>query len=74
MLDSDQCYAVYPQDNSIVDGVMPLVINPVPDRAYRIWFYFVPVEKGFSDIDPAEVVKIERDGFTAVEWGGMIKR
>lgn len=74
MLDSDQYYAVYPQDNSIVDGVMPLVVNPAPDRAYRIWFYFVPVEKGFSDIDPAEAVKIERDGFTAVEWGGMIKR
>lgn len=74
MLDSNQCYAVYPQDNSIVDGIMPLVVNPVPDHVYRIWFYFVPGEKGFTDLDPVKVVKIERDGFTAVEWGGMIKR
>jgi len=74
MLDSEKCYAVYPQDNSIVDGSMPLVVNPVPEHVYRVWFYFVPVEKEFTDMDPAKVEKIERDGFTAVEWGGMIKR
>lgn len=73
MLAPDQSYAVYPQDNSIVDRIMPLVINPLPNQVYRIWYYFVPVQEGFADISNAKAVKIERNGFTAVEWGGMVK-
>lgn len=74
MLDSKKCYAVYPQDNSVLDGIMPLVVSPTPEQVYRVWFYFVPAETGFTDMDPVKVVKIERNGLTAVEWGGMIKR
>lgn len=66
---SDYYYAsILPQHE--LDTVAPLEITPTPNRVYRIFFNFYPVEKDFVIKEPT-VIPIKRDGgFTVVEWGG----
>lgn len=69
-LDPEKQYLVYPQGTGIIDSVMPVKISPQPESVHRIWFYFIPSDKEPA-AQPKEVERIVREGFTAVEWGGM---
>ena len=67
-LESGHDYTMYPQLTETVDVSMPIEISPKPDTFIRIWFVFV------KDDTPQQLAKItpfERNGFTAVEWGGL---
>lgn len=46
-----------------------LDISPVPDSLLRVFMVFVPLEEAV-DIEPQQLSTFERNGFTAVEWGG----
>jgi hypothetical protein len=71
-LAKDKDYLAYPQETSIINQAMPLNIEPQPESLHRIWFYFA--EKGSQEIlEPGSAEKIERNGFTVVEWGGMVE-
>lgn len=68
-LDAGADYAMYPQLTETVDIAMPIVVEPAPDSQFRLWFAF---EKD-GIVEAAAVPEfIERDGFSAVEWGGVI--
>lgn len=50
---------------------MPLIINPKPDTIIRINMEYKKLEKKI-DIQPQKLNKVNRKGFTVVEWGGTI--
>lgn len=71
-LDSKTSYAVFPQDTTTVDKIMPVDISPSPDNIFRLWFYFSPVN-GKADITaPNSIENIQRSDYTVVEWGGLV--
>lgn len=68
-LDPGVDYAMYPQLNDVVDIAMAINIEPKPDHLFRLWFAF---EKHGLPPKISTPTYIIRDGFTAVEWGGVI--
>ena len=48
-----------------------LIITPKPDTLIRIRMHVKKVDKE-TDIKEQQLIKQERIGYTAVEWGGVI--
>lgn len=65
-------YAVYYISSEEIDKAIPLTISPKPDSIMRMFFYFVPVDGKIKLKEPS-IQTFERNGFSAVEWGGMKK-
>ncbi len=61
--------AVYPQD---VESMITLTINPVPDNLLRMIFFFRPLNESIQLEELPLPDAIQRNGFTAVEWGGIL--
>lgn len=72
MLDSKTGYAVFPQDTTIVDKIMPVDISPSPGKIFRIWFYFSPLYGKVGITAPDNIESIQRSDYTVVEWGGLV--
>ena len=49
---------------------MDLIITPKPETILRLNFYFKPVSIK-SELTAPEIKKVERKGFTVIEWGGI---
>ena len=57
-----------------INQYMPLEINPKPDTIIRVVMDYKPLEKEIK-VKEQELTKVERKGYTVVEWGGSeIKR
>ena len=59
------------EDRAAIDAEMPLAFSTQPDALIRVWMVFKPLGQ---PVDLPEQVLPEapiRQGFTAVEWGGM---
>jgi len=61
--------AVYPQD---VESMITLTINPVPDNLLRMIFFFRPLDESIELEELPLPDAIQRNGFTAIEWGGIL--
>ncbi len=76
MLTGSEDFIAYPQDNAIVDLLMPVRVEPSPDKIYRVWFYFVPAgNEGAGEVPvqvPETIIPIDHSGYSVVEWGGMV--
>ena len=48
---------------------VPIQITPKPDTSIRVFMVFKPVDRPV-DIPPQKLKRVERRGFTVVEWGG----
>lgn len=59
------------QDN--LNEIEPLTITPQQDTTIRISLYFEALSD-FKVVTPPGINTPERNGFTVVEWGGMLKR
>jgi hypothetical protein len=71
-LDKNTDYAFYPQTSKQLDKIMPLFITPAPQKVFRIWFYIKPLTS--SGVKPVgQIVKFGREGYYAVEWGGIFR-
>lgn len=55
--------------NEIYSKEVPLEINPLPDTLIRVFMVYKPLEK-YIDIQEQELNRIERIGYTVIEWGG----
>jgi hypothetical protein len=66
-------FAIYPQEQKIVDKSVSLDISPKPDTLYRLWFYFVPVNAKLN-LPAPNIKPVKRQGFTAVELGFLSDR
>ncbi len=49
---------------------MPLEINPKPDTLIRVWMEFKGLDK-YEEVKEQQLQTPERNGFVAVEWGGI---
>ncbi len=59
-------YAFYPQE---VDEMISLEITPQPESLLRVLFYVQPFNTMISLPEPVIGQRLERTGFSAVEWG-----
>jgi hypothetical protein len=65
-------YVFHPVFNDQIEPEIGLSIQPVPDSLLRLWFVVVPAEAPKSLLEP-QFKKFDRTGFTAVEWGVIVK-
>ena len=52
-----------------IDNNMPLEITPVPETTIRVLMTFKGLDE-LIDVKEQELTRVERSGYTAVEWGG----
>lgn len=71
-LEEGKDYVMYPQMTELVDNAMEIDISPKPDTCVRMWFVFEEYA-GNMTVETPQIEKIEREGYTVIEWGGMIK-
>lgn len=58
--------------NSVMDQLAPLMVNPAPDTVIRVLMDY----RGFDypvNVQAPRVTAPARQGFTVVEWGGVIR-
>lgn len=58
--------------NREMDQIAPLLIEPKPDTVIRILMDFAPLEKKI-EVEGYDIKTPPRNGFTAVEWGGVLR-
>ena len=63
-------YMMYPNVTEVIDKAMPVSFSTEPDSIFRIWFTFEVYDD--QEVPEPEVEEFIRDGFTVVEWGGVI--
>jgi hypothetical protein len=56
--------------NGSCDKFAVLNITPKPDNVYRIYMLWAPVGP-FYEANPQNIVPMNRNGFTVIEWGGQ---
>jgi PKD repeat protein len=57
---------------SEIDRMAPLSITPQPDTIIRVLMDYKPLDKPIS-VEPLQITPTGRNGFTVVEWGGIIR-
>lgn len=55
-----------------LNTIAPLTINPLPNAIIRVTLYFKALEEKIEASAPT-ITPVVRNGFTAVEWGGIVK-
>lgn len=57
---------------TVLNSIAPLSINPKPTTTIRVALYFQETSAFESLVNP-KITKANRNGFTVVEWGGILK-
>jgi len=58
--------------NEDCDAFASLKINPEPSHISRIYVLWTEVPADYtSELEPQKIPKMQRDGFTVLEWGGV---
>ncbi|MBN2493014.1 MAG: carboxypeptidase regulatory-like domain-containing protein [Deltaproteobacteria bacterium] len=66
-------YGIYPLvEPAVLDGLVGLQIDPLPDEVFRLWFVITYEQEPLSPPEP-EITALVRQGFTAVEWGVILR-
>lgn len=71
-LKSSPYYYVGLIDESEIDRLEPLEIEPKPETLIRMRFYFKALSEPVVVKNPQSTL-VERKGFTVVEWGGYVR-
>jgi hypothetical protein len=66
-------YFVGIMPSETLNELSPLLITPKPKNLIRVTLYFKPLEKSIPVSHPL-LLPVTRDGYTAVEWGGIFKQ
>ncbi|OGG03281.1 hypothetical protein A2W14_00375 [Candidatus Gottesmanbacteria bacterium RBG_16_37_8] len=72
VLPKENYYFVAPMTMSQIDSIEPLEFSPKPDTLIRVRLYFEGLKEKKLVKEPT-IITPKREGFTAVEWGGMLK-
>lgn len=70
-LEKSKYYEIKLLSNEFLYENMDLIITPEPETEIRLNFIFKPLKKNYSIKNP-EIITPERNGFTVVEWGGIL--
>lgn len=65
-------FKIYFIQNKEVDDYVKLKVSPKPESWNRVQIIITPSFDKKSDLQPHKLEKINRKGFTLVEWGGVI--
>lgn len=65
-------YFVGIMNEKALQTIEPLEITPHPDTLIRVRLYFEPLANA-KTVQAPSITTPKRTGFTAVEWGGMVK-
>lgn len=65
-------YFVGVMNQEDIDAIEPLIITPKPVTVIRVRLYFEALDKPIDAKEPS-LQTPKREGFTVVEWGGMVK-
>lgn len=57
----------------VMNAIAPLTVTPQPDSVFRILMDYKPLEKEIRAKEPRMPRPFKREGFTLVEWGGVIR-
>jgi hypothetical protein len=55
-----------------MDRVAPLTVVPTPDTVIRVLMDYTPLAAPIS-VAPLKITTPIRNGFTVVEWGGIVR-
>lgn len=58
--------------NRAMDELAPLSVSPLPDTVIRVLMDFSPLAE-YTSVSPYSIRTPARNGFTVVEWGGVIR-
>ena len=58
--------------NAVVAHDWALLVQPVPDTVIRVTLYFELLDE-VKKVETPTIIPVTRNGFTAVEWGGIVK-
>ena len=64
-------YEIRPMVNEELDWVCPITIIPHPDNLLRLWLLFTPTCEQ-TDLPSPTIPYLDKNGFYATEWGGVI--
>jgi len=70
-LPKESYYEIKLLEDNFLDENMRLNISPKPDTTIRLIFNFRPLKKATQIPEPI-IITPERQGFTVVEWGGIL--
>ena len=74
MQDTDWKYfRVYFLQNEEVDNYLPITVNPLPQSSNRVEIIIRSAKKR-DKLEEQNLIPIKREGYTLVEWGGIIKK
>jgi hypothetical protein len=59
-------------DTAAMNELAPLMISPRPETVARIFLDFCGQETVKTDLSPQQLQGFKRNGFTVVEWGGLL--
>ena len=65
-------FRVYFFQNEEVDDYLPIKVSPKPKSSNRVQIVINQAQED-EQIEPQELIPFIREGFTLVEWGGVIK-
>jgi hypothetical protein len=66
-------YQVFPQQNAQIDKLIGMNISPRPDAVLRLFFVFQGTTDSTCRFLQPQLSSINRVGYFAVEWGGVLK-
>ncbi len=66
-------YLIRLLDRNTIENIEPMTIDPKPDTVIRIRFLFTPLDSRIETLEPL-IETPQRQGFTAVEWGGLVEK
>lgn len=66
-------YAIYPQYRNTLDVMTEIIFSIKPDNFYRLQYLIKGSKSEIQDIEIPSLIKAERNGYHAVEWGVIIK-
>jgi len=69
VLDEYEWYQIAFVPKATLDTEAPLTVSPKPDTVIRVYFDWKGLE-GPASVPPQTLERVERRGFTVVEWGG----
>lgn len=72
-LPSASYYEIKLLEEAFLDENMRLNISPKPDTIIRLIFNFRPLKKSIQIPEPI-IITPQREGFTVVEWGGILDK
>jgi hypothetical protein len=73
VLPKSSYYQIKIVKEEVLEKISPLSVIPSPKTIIRVTLHFTPLDKKIDIVEP-QISKLQRNGFTVVEWGGIFKR